>query len=85
MAVLGVRNGSDGWLVLWIEPLGEDRWLMPGEPFEIRPDYLGEEQAFTVNYFVDHHERESGIESIEVSIDKGDCYPPRHRRLRQRR
>ena len=72
MAAIGVRNGSNGWLVLWIEPIGEDRWLMPGETFEVRSDYVGDEQAFTVDYSIDHSERGAGIESITVYTDKGD-------------
>src|SRR5690348_2326066 len=72
MATIGVQNGSNGWLVLWIEPIGEDRWLMPGEMFEVRSDYMGDEQAFTVDYSIDHDERGAGIESITVHTDKGD-------------
>jgi hypothetical protein len=28
---MDVHNDTAGWLVLWLEPFGEDRWLRPGE------------------------------------------------------
>jgi hypothetical protein len=42
VAVMTVRNGSTGWLCLWLEPLREDRWLRSGETFQITSDYAGD-------------------------------------------
>jgi hypothetical protein len=43
-----VRNDSEGLVELFLEPLGEDRWLTPGETFTIRSDYEGDEEPFEV-------------------------------------
>ena len=74
MAVMEVRNDSKGWLTMWLEPFGEDRWLKPDETFRIRSDYDGAELAFSVNIWVDGHDRSAGIENISVWIEQGDCY-----------
>jgi hypothetical protein len=50
MAVMDVLNSSKGWLVLWLEPLGEDRWLRPEETVRIRSDYNGQDLAFSVHF-----------------------------------
>jgi hypothetical protein len=75
MAAITVNNDSEGWLTLWIEPLGEDRWLRPGERFVIRSDYSGDDSAFTVQYWVNADDRAVGVENVTVWIDKGDFYP----------
>ncbi|WP_051366078.1 hypothetical protein [Hamadaea tsunoensis] len=75
MAAITVNNDSEGWLTLWIEPLGEDRWLRPGERFVVRSDYSGNESAFTVQYWVNAVDRAGGIENVTVWIDEGDVYP----------
>ncbi|MEV6104240.1 hypothetical protein AB0M28_05915 [Streptomyces sp. NPDC051940] len=73
MAVMEVRNDSKGWLILWLEPLGEDRWLEPGETFRIRSNYDGDELAFSVTCWVDEEDRAAGIENVAVWIEAGDC------------
>jgi hypothetical protein len=74
MAAMSVSNRSKGWLVLWIEPLGEDRWLKPGETAQIRTDRVGEDRAFTVDFWVDEHDHVAGIENIAVLVDGGDWH-----------
>jgi hypothetical protein len=74
MAVMDVRNDSGGWLTLWLEPLGEDRWLRPGETFRVRSDYRGDDLAFSVNLWVDDDDRAAGIENVAVWIENGNCY-----------
>ncbi|MDQ0777715.1 hypothetical protein QF026_006181 [Streptomyces aurantiacus] len=63
-----------GWLVMWLEPLGEDRWLRPDETFRVRSDYNGDEPAFSINFWVDDDDRSAGIENVAVWIENGDCY-----------
>ncbi|MFI6387126.1 hypothetical protein ACIBHY_31670 [Nonomuraea sp. NPDC050547] len=74
MAVMEVRNDNTGWLIMWLEPLGEDRWLAPGEVFQVRSDYTGDDQAFSITCWVNDEDRAAGIENIAVWIDNGDCY-----------
>ncbi|MER8188306.1 hypothetical protein [Kitasatospora sp. NPDC094015] len=74
MAVMEVRNDSKGWLVMWLEPLGEDRWLRPDETFRVRSDYNGDELAFSITFWVDDNDRSAGIENVAVWIENGDCY-----------
>jgi hypothetical protein len=74
MAVMEVRNDHAGWLVLWLEPLGEDRWLRPGETFRIQSDYIGGELAFSVVSWVHDDDRAAGIENITVCIEHRDAY-----------
>ena len=74
MAVMDVHNDSQGWLVLWLEPLGEDRWLRPGERLRVRTDYLGDEPAFAVTYWAHDDDRAAGIENINVCIENGDVH-----------
>ncbi len=74
MAVMNVWNSSASWLILWLEPLGEDRWPRPGERFRIRSDYVGDDLAFTVDVWVDDTERAAGIEKIAVWVESGDWY-----------
>ncbi|MFE6888174.1 hypothetical protein [Streptomyces sp. NPDC057694] len=74
MTVMEVRNDYKGWLVLWLEPLGEDRWLEPGETFRIRSDYDGDALAFSVTCWADEEDRAAGIENMAVWIEAGDCY-----------
>ncbi|MFF4895872.1 hypothetical protein [Streptomyces sp. NPDC001068] len=71
MAVMDVRNDSEGWLIMWLEPLGEDRWLRPDEAFRVRSDYSGDELAFSVSYFVGDDDRAAGIENVAVWIENG--------------
>ncbi|WP_432188045.1 hypothetical protein [Streptomyces sp. Tue6028] len=73
MAVVEVRNDSKGWLTMWLEPLGEDRWLKPDETFRVRSDYSGDELAFSVVFWVDD-DRSAGIENVAVWVEAGDCY-----------
>jgi uridine kinase len=69
-----VRNGSAGWLCLWLEPLGEDRWLRSGETFRITSDYAGDKADFQVDYWVDDQDRAAGIENVTVWIQYGNPY-----------
>ncbi|MVU78482.1 hypothetical protein GPX89_14655 [Nocardia sp. ET3-3] len=73
MAVMDVCNDSTGWLILWLEPLGEDRWLRPSERVRIRTDYRGDDLAFSVTTWVDQRDRADGIENIAVCVENGDC------------
>jgi hypothetical protein len=73
MAVMDVRNDSKGWLTMWLEPLGEDRWLKPDETFRVCSDYNGDDLSFSVNFWADDHDRSAGIENIAVWIENGDC------------
>ncbi|HWS36742.1 MAG TPA: hypothetical protein VN408_28885 [Actinoplanes sp.] len=72
MAVIDVENASEGWLVLWTEPLGEDRWMRPGERFRVRSAYQGDEVPFTVTYWSDAKDRAAGIENVTVVDERGD-------------
>ncbi|MCE7005873.1 hypothetical protein LWC34_24025 [Kibdelosporangium philippinense] len=74
MAAIDVHNESPGWLVLWLEPLGSDYWLRPGERCRVRTDYLGDEPAFAVIYWVGDDDRAAGIENINVIVEQGDCF-----------
>jgi hypothetical protein len=74
MAVTAVHNESEGWLVLWIEPLGEDRWLKPGESVRIRSDYTGDEVAFSVSFWTDANHDEAGIENVSIHLENGGPY-----------
>jgi hypothetical protein len=74
MAVMGVCNDSNGWLVLWLEPLGEDRWLKPGEELRIRTDYHGDDVAFTVRWWADSDDQAAGIGNITVWVENGSAY-----------
>lgn len=68
MAVINVTNSSDNWLACWLEPLGEDRWMRPGETFWFRSDYAGDELAFSVDYETEP----DGINHIAVWVENGD-------------
>ena len=74
MAVTQIFNHSDGWLVMYLEPLGEDRWLRPGQTFEVRSDYDGPNCPFTIEFLVDHGDHSYGIESVSVWVNEGNCY-----------
>jgi hypothetical protein len=73
MAAISVRNSSSGLLTMWLEPLGEDRWLKPGETFQTRSDFTGDEQPFSLDLWVDDGDHAVGIENITVWVDQGDC------------
>ncbi|GHJ47398.1 hypothetical protein Cs7R123_47400 [Catellatospora sp. TT07R-123] len=75
MAAIVVTNDFEGWLAVWIEPLGEDRWLRPDERMTIRSDYTGQEPAFTVQYWANACDRAAGIENVTIWINEGNCYP----------
>ena len=68
---MGVHNGSAGWLILWLEPLGEDRWLRPGETFQVRSDHQGEQYPLTLYRGVDPDGPTAGLEYVEVWVDHG--------------
>lgn len=74
MAVIDVQNSGTGWLVLWTEPLGEDRWMRPGERFRIRSAYQGDQVPFRVVHWSDEKDRAAGIENVTVVDEWGDCY-----------
>jgi hypothetical protein len=74
MAAIDVRNDSAGWLVLWLEPLGEDRWLRPGEMFRVRTECLGDDPAFSVTVWGNDDDRAAGIENVTVWVLNGDVY-----------
>ncbi|MFJ2863551.1 hypothetical protein [Kitasatospora sp. NPDC087314] len=59
---------------MWLEPLGEDRWLRPDETFRVRSDCNGDELAFSITVWVDDNDRSAGIENVAVWIENGDCY-----------
>lgn len=59
---------------MWLEPLGEDRWLKPGEKFQIQDDYAGTESPFTIDSWFDRDDRAAGIEHVSVWVEYGDCY-----------
>lgn len=71
MAVIEIENDSAGWLVVWLEPLGEDRWLAPGEVFRIRSDYRGDHVPFRITYWADERDRKAGIENVNVVVLAG--------------
>ncbi|GAA3257122.1 hypothetical protein ACFO1B_48485 [Dactylosporangium siamense] len=71
MVIMEVHNDSAGWLVLWLEPLGEDRWLKPDETFHVRSDYDGDDAPFTVDRF-ENDDRAAGIANIAVWVNEGD-------------
>ncbi|MFS8099789.1 hypothetical protein LFM09_21935 [Lentzea alba] len=73
MAVIGVFNQSEHWLVIWLEPLGEDYWLRPKEQVRVRNDYEGDEPAFCVGYWTSESDRAEGIENVNVWVEHGNC------------
>ncbi|MET7426803.1 hypothetical protein [Dactylosporangium sp. NPDC005555] len=73
MAIMDVHNDSDGLLVLWLEPWGEDRWLKPCETFHVRSDYDGVDAPFTVDHFEDDDDRAAGIANIAVWVNEGNA------------
>jgi len=66
VAAFDVENSSTHWLVAWLEPLGEDRWLRPGEKLHFRTDYVGEDAPFAVDYWANDEDHEDGIANINV-------------------
>ena len=64
MASIDITNPFDGWLVVWIEPLGEDHWLRPGETCHITDDYAGSEEAFEVDHADMTYEAEIEIHNV---------------------
>ncbi|MEV6714917.1 hypothetical protein AB0M48_23120 [Lentzea sp. NPDC051208] len=74
MAVMHVENGSSRWLVVWLEPFGEDRWLERGEMVCIRTDNVGEELAFNVETHATEEERAAGIENMTIYIENCSLY-----------
>jgi hypothetical protein len=74
VAVMTVGNSFTGWLCLWLEPLGEDRWLRSGETFRISSDYDGDKADFHVDYWVGDEDRAVGIENVTVWIQYGNPY-----------
>ncbi|MFE4458305.1 hypothetical protein ACFROC_13225 [Nocardia tengchongensis] len=71
MAQMDVANRSQSWLVLWLEPWGEDRWLKPGESFRITTDYHGEGLDFTVGFSVSDDGRCIRTENLTVWVEHG--------------
>ncbi len=69
---MAIRNDSAGWLVLWLEPLGEDFWLRPAETFQVRSPYAGAELEFIVSYW--DNDRTAGIENVTLLIQNGDPF-----------
>lgn len=74
MGILDITNSHAGWLTLWLEPLGEDRWMRPGETFRIRSDYDGDERDFLIDLSAGAKARPAGIENVTVSIERGSPY-----------
>ena len=74
MALVSLTNHSEGWLVLWLEPLGEDRWLKPGETFRVQSDYLGDDLAFSVDWWARREDQMAGIENVSVWVEGGSAY-----------
>lgn len=69
MAVMHIRNGSSRWLVVWLEPWGQDRWLERDEMLCIRTDNNGEKLAFDVEYHANDEERAAGIENVTIHVE----------------
>ncbi len=74
MAVVELTNRAKGWLVVWLEPLGEDRWLGPGDTVRVRSDYHGDELAFSIDHWMRDEDRAAGIENVNVCIENGSVY-----------
>lgn len=74
MASIVVSNSSDDWLVVWLEPLGEDRWLRPGERFTIHDNHDGPNTPFEIVYWASDDDRAAGIENLTVWINEGDPF-----------
>ena len=74
MASLDIYNSSEGWLVLWLEPLGEDRWLRPKERFTVRSDYDGPKTPFQIDFWMSESDRAAGIENLNCWINEGEAY-----------
>jgi hypothetical protein len=72
MAAVDIHNDTRGWLVLWLEPLGEDRWMRAGERFRVRTDYLGDDPAFAVSFWSHEADRAAGIEHVTVWVEHGN-------------
>ena len=72
MAVVEVQNDFDHWLVLWLEPLGEDRWLRPGDRFRIRSNYNGDDLAFTVSLVADSAGVAAPVRNVVVWVQLGE-------------
>jgi hypothetical protein len=58
--------------MLWMEPLGDDRWLRPGEAFQTRPDCLGDEPAFFIDPWSADQSRSAGVGNVNVSALQGN-------------
>ena len=71
MALMEVNNDSAQWLIVWLEPLGEDRWLKRGEALQIRTDYVGDELAFGVLTHASEKDRADGIDNLSVYVERG--------------
>jgi hypothetical protein len=48
--------------------------MRPGERFQVQTDYLGNDSAFSVSFWVDTDDKAAGIEHLTVWVEKGDCY-----------
>ena len=69
-----MHNDFNDWLVLWLEPLGEDRWLRPGDRFRIRSTYNGDDLAFTVSLVGDSAGVAAPVRNVAVWVQLGDSY-----------
>ncbi|MBM7515715.1 hypothetical protein [Nocardioides nitrophenolicus] len=74
MASIDVYNNSEGWLVLWLEPLGEDRWLRPRERFTVHTAYEGSKTPFEIEFWVSERDRAAGIENVNCWVNEGNAY-----------
>lgn len=73
MATMDVENSSGGMLVLWMEPLGVDYWLRPGERFRIHLPCPAGESPFGIVHWSDERDLAAGIANLTVTVEAGDC------------
>jgi len=67
-----LHNESTRWLVLWLEPIGEDRWLKPGETFRIRSDYTGDEVEFSFHFRGEESVEKAFFSCVTVWVHNGN-------------
>jgi hypothetical protein len=74
VALIDITNSSNEWLVMWLEPLGEDRWLRRGETLRVKSDYVGAELAISIEHWARDEDRAAGIAHVSVWVEGGSAY-----------
>ncbi|WP_155389764.1 hypothetical protein [Catellatospora paridis] len=62
---LPVRNVGDRVVCLFIEPLGMDYWMLPGDEFVVMGDPEAPDSGLSIDTMPDH---------VIILVNEGDCY-----------